>query len=337
MAQYKVPQDVEADDKLLGPFTFRQFVYLLVVGAFTIAAIVLYQIFPILSIIPIPPILFLLILALPIKKDQPMETYLAAIISFYLKPRTRLWHPGQRESTIKITAPKIIEENRAREISGEEATHRLSFLANIVDSGGYAIKNNTAIREDFVAEASGVNDIFETHHFDSLSQVIAKDESAYHDEVVKGMREAIAKNNFSDLTHQPIISRGTTISSAPPAPTPISVPSPSPSSSQIPTPALSSMPSLIATSSPSTTPPFNIYKDRPLSSSKSLYGSAVVVKPGPQPVSDRPNLQKTTITNPPKPSIIELANNPDYTVATIAKEANRIKGKESGEVFISLH
>jgi hypothetical protein len=24
MAQYKVPQDVEADDKLIGPFSFRQ-------------------------------------------------------------------------------------------------------------------------------------------------------------------------------------------------------------------------------------------------------------------------------------------------------------------------
>ncbi|MCF0232804.1 MAG: PrgI family protein, partial [Enterococcus sp.] len=30
MAQYKVPQNVEADDKLLGPFSFRQFIYLLV-------------------------------------------------------------------------------------------------------------------------------------------------------------------------------------------------------------------------------------------------------------------------------------------------------------------
>ena len=39
----------------------------------------------------------------------------------------------------------------------------------------------------------------------------------------------------------------------------------------------------------------------------------------------------------PKPSIIELANNTDYTVATIAKEANRINRKDEGEVFISLH
>ena len=30
MGQYRVPQDVEAEDKILGPFSFRQFVYLMI-------------------------------------------------------------------------------------------------------------------------------------------------------------------------------------------------------------------------------------------------------------------------------------------------------------------
>ena len=42
-------------------------------------------------------------------------------------------------------------------------------------------------------------------------------------------------------------------------------------------------------------------------------------------------------TESAKPSIIDLANNPDFSVATIAKEANRIKERDEGEVFISLH
>ena len=102
MAQYKVPQDVEADDKLLGPFSFRQFVYLLIAGGLIALAVGLFQIFPVLAIIPVPPILLFAALALPLKKDQPMETYLAAIVSYYLKPHTRLWTSGQRESTIQI-------------------------------------------------------------------------------------------------------------------------------------------------------------------------------------------------------------------------------------------
>ena len=82
MAQYKVPQDVEADDKLIGPFSFRQFVYLLVAAGLVALCIPLFNIFPLLIILPAPFILFLLALSLPLKKDQPMETYLSAVISF---------------------------------------------------------------------------------------------------------------------------------------------------------------------------------------------------------------------------------------------------------------
>ena len=71
MAQYKVPQDVEADDKLLGPFTFRQFVYLLIAAALVGILIFLFQLFPVLALIPLPFIALFGVLALPIKKDQP--------------------------------------------------------------------------------------------------------------------------------------------------------------------------------------------------------------------------------------------------------------------------
>ena len=95
MAQYKVPQDVEADDKLIGPFSFRQFVYLLIAAGLIAVAVALFQVFPVLAILPVLPALFLAILALPLKKDQPMETYVAALLSYYLKPRTKIWRPGQ--------------------------------------------------------------------------------------------------------------------------------------------------------------------------------------------------------------------------------------------------
>ena len=70
MAQYKVPQDVEADDKLIGPFSFRQFVYLLIAAGLIALAVGLFQIFPLLAIIQIPFVFFFLALALPLKKDQ---------------------------------------------------------------------------------------------------------------------------------------------------------------------------------------------------------------------------------------------------------------------------
>jgi hypothetical protein len=42
-------------------------------------------------------------------------------------------------------------------------------------------------------------------------------------------------------------------------------------------------------------------------------------------------------TTSPKPSIIELANNDVFSVETIAKQAKRVKERDEGEVFISLH
>ena len=300
MAQYKVPQDVEADDKLLGPFSFRQFVYLLIAGGLIALAVGLFQIFPLLAILPVPVILFFGALALPLKKDQPMETYLAALISYYLKPHNRIWTAGQRESTIKITAPKIVEENRVRDITGEEATHRLSFLADIVDSEGRAIKGGagSAIKEDLVAEANATNDMFETGHFDSLENTIAKDENNRHAKVLAEMREAIEKNENLRFENAALASVGTRFE-APAQPE-------------------------AAKAADTTKPMFDV--------SKSVFDSDAVVLP------TLPSEQKANenMAKKPESSIIDLANNSDFSVATIAKEAKRVKERNKGEVFISL-
>jgi len=289
MAQYKVPQDVEADDKLLGPFSFRQFVYLLICGGLIALAVGLFQIFPLLAIIPLPPILLFAALALPLKKDQPMETYLAAVASYYLKPRNRTWKPGQKEATIQITAPKIVEEERTRNITGEEATHRLSFLADIVDTGGYAIKGmgmNHANME-LAAEAVQTQDMFEASDFGNLGNTIARDENQRHAEVVEEMKREIER------AENPLM--GTTGNNSEPPRVQPNFGSPT-----VVTPETSTMAKVVEKSD--------------------------VVEPA-----------KKEETKPTNPSIIELANNDEYSVATIAKEANRIKEREAGEVFISLH
>ena len=298
MAQYKVPQDVEADDKLIGPFSFRQFVYLLIAGGLVAIGVGLFQIFPILIIIPIPFVLLFLVLALPLKKDQPMETYLAAIVSYYLKPRTRRWTPGQRESTIMITAPKLREdESKARDITGEEATHRLSFLADIVDTGGYSIKGPgmQKVNDDLVMEANSMSDMFETHQFDNLEDTIEKDESKRHAKLVQEMRDVIKETERADGDVR-LKERDNTS-----------------------------------------------FDDQEAGVN---FDSDVVVKPLAKVVNnrERTNTVQKYGENGKKsgqmavnPSIIELANNPDFSVATISKEANRIKERDEGEVFISLH
>ena len=193
MATYKVPQDVEAEDRLLGPFTFRQFVYLLIAAITGALAAALFQIFPLLALLPAPVIFFFLVLALPLKKDQPMETYLAAIVSFYMKPNKRFWRPGQGETTIQITAPKIVEKSRTRDLSEEEASHRLSFLSNLIDSEGYAIRgnHNTNFTENFIADATDVNDFMDDSQNQNLINLMQKEKVARHAEIINQMKAAI--------------------------------------------------------------------------------------------------------------------------------------------------
>ena len=83
MATYKVIQDIEAEDKLLGPLTLKQFVYA------GVTAICLYASFLALTkhvtfllAIFLPPGLLTGFLAFPWKRDQPTEVWAVAKIRF---------------------------------------------------------------------------------------------------------------------------------------------------------------------------------------------------------------------------------------------------------------
>lgn len=348
MARYKVPQDVEADDKLLGPFSFRQCVYILIAGILLACAVGLFQIFPALAIIPVPFALFLLILALPLKKDQPMETYVAALISYWIKPRTRLWTPGQRESTIEISAPKIVEAPRTRNLTSDEATHRLSFLSDIVDSGGRSINGDTAVNRDFAAEAANTPDIFESGRFNSLSGTIRKDEDARRAAVVKEMQAAIEKNEYIGSAPTPSAPAKPAVPSVSPA---VIQPDSATSSHRDLYDFVSNLEAQNRASGPSAPEQQSSAPQRPLepqrtpeSAEKSqVEEQKIQEKSRAETHSEKTATEKSSKNpspNSPNQDIIELTTDSDLSIATIQKEAGRINKKHNrdpGEVFISLH
>ena len=81
MATYKVPQDVEAEDKLLGPFTFRQFIYLLISAAGIAVIFGLFQIFPLLAIIPSPLLVSFSFLLYHLKKINQWKSILPPLLA----------------------------------------------------------------------------------------------------------------------------------------------------------------------------------------------------------------------------------------------------------------
>ncbi len=313
MAVYKVPQDVEADDKLIGPFSFRQFIYLIVVALAIAMAWGLYQLFPLLVVIPLPIILLFGALALPLRKDQPMEIYLAAMISFYLKPRRRLWDADGIESLIEITVPKTVDIQRTKNISQGEAQERFGYLAELVDSQGWAVRGqgvqapNNALNSDVYFEAQQTPDILDTNT--AVSQSL---------DFMIGQSDAKRHQDMIDRMHQPAI---TTQTQTQPAPAPQTY---NFFASQQPAPEPYVAPVQTQTAQ------VPVVNPQPQQAPQ-------MMPPIPQPIA--PTITPVNTSEKPIPAgIINLANNADLSIETIAREANRINQQQDmqDEVVIKL-
>jgi len=333
MATYKVPQDVEADDKLIGPFSFRQFIYLIIVALAGVGAWGLSKVFIGLAIIPLPVILLFGALALPLRKDQPMEIYLAAIISYYLKPHKRLWDPDGIESLVEITVPKVVEIRRIKDITQDDAQQRFSYLANIVDSQGWAIRGDgttaqspsTTMNTDLFIEAQSAEDVF-----DGTSSVAQTFGAMMDKEAGRVRQEAIDRMHMPAPAVQPVIQ---------PVAPPVAQPAyaqqqPAPQSTPQ-NPAAGYAFPAPATDIPA--PTYNPYPDI----------QQTVIQPMNDPLHQAtqsapipaPQTPPTTSDKPVSADIINLANNSDLSIETIARQAHRIQEKEndmSEEVVISL-
>jgi len=90
MAQYQIPQYIEVEDKIVGPFTLRQFLYL--AGAAGIIFILSFflKVFS-LVVIAIPIGALALSLAFIRINNRPFSVYLKSLLSFVFKSKRYLW------------------------------------------------------------------------------------------------------------------------------------------------------------------------------------------------------------------------------------------------------
>lgn len=335
MAVYKVPQDVEADDKLIGPFSFRQFVYLIIVALAIAGAWALGQLFLPLMAIPLPVIILFGALALPLRKDQPMEIYMAAIVSFYLKPRKRLWKPDGITSLIEITVPKSVEVQRTKDLSQSEASQRLSYLANVVDSQGWSVRGvgaptpNSPMNVDAYYAAQQTEDILDNNApvSQNIDHMIDEADSRRRQEMINRMHQVPSEPPV--VAAPPIINPYDTFLNQQPATQPVEdtfVAMPAPQAPQA--------------AADDTSVHFDPYPaDIRQTVIRPLTEQPVQQQPPaatPPPVAPAPS----TSVKPVSPDIINLANQHDLSIETMAREANRIKQKEAklseDEVVISL-
>lgn len=155
MATHRVPQDVEADDKLLGPLSLKQFIFIVLGLGFGYLTFFFFsRIHPISALIWLPPTIVFLVLGGYQRKDQPVEVFLMSALRFYLKPRKRKWDQEGYEERVKITAPPKVEHHYTKNFTGTEAYSRLTNLSHMMDSRGWASKVATDWQNPQLATAA---------------------------------------------------------------------------------------------------------------------------------------------------------------------------------------
>lgn len=95
--QFQVPQNIDMEDKIIGPLTLIQFLYLLVGGIIDYLLFISFGSSLIFWIIGLPVAVFALALAFLKIQDQPLAHFVKAGLVYLSRPKTRLW---QREGLI---------------------------------------------------------------------------------------------------------------------------------------------------------------------------------------------------------------------------------------------
>lgn len=136
MGQYKVPQDVEAEDKLIGPLSLRQFIYAIVAIIWGALMWVIFKNVPIIAIILILPVSgVFLALAFGRKEGQTFENYALALVRFAVMPRKRFW---MKDTSVVIVKEAPPPPKKAEDIERDprQVRGQLQQLALILETQG---------------------------------------------------------------------------------------------------------------------------------------------------------------------------------------------------------
>ncbi|PIR54844.1 hypothetical protein COU74_03810 [Candidatus Peregrinibacteria bacterium CG10_big_fil_rev_8_21_14_0_10_36_19] len=143
--QYKVPQDVQREDTIIGPLTLKQ------IGILGIGGGIAYAIYVTLAKnwmieVWLPPtgIVVMITLAFAFLKvhNLPFHIYLMSLIEFHYLPKKRIWIQGAGTPFVPPFQEKKIEKKIDTAPKKEQKS--IEELAEILDSKG---KKHSAIQE----------------------------------------------------------------------------------------------------------------------------------------------------------------------------------------------
>lgn len=134
--QFVVPQFIDAEDKIFGPITARQFIILLVAG------LVDFALFKLLSfvwflLIGVPVIAIAGVFAFTKINGQVFHYFMLNILQTFKRPRLRVWDKVYSDSELKeMMRDELPPPPIARPQKAPLSSSRLNELTLVVNTGG---------------------------------------------------------------------------------------------------------------------------------------------------------------------------------------------------------
>lgn len=134
MSQFKVPQNIDLEDRIFGPLTLKQFIYLMSGGMIIYASFEIFEPF-LFWIIALPTALLTLSLTFVKIQDQPFAKFLTSAAFFMVKPKKRKWHkdPASEKFTEETLPERELPKEKPHTIKTVEKS-QLESLANLLDT-----------------------------------------------------------------------------------------------------------------------------------------------------------------------------------------------------------
>ena len=139
--QYQIPQDVEIEDKVIGPLTLRQFFFLMAGLGLSLGVYVLLSKtqlpFFLKFFISSPPALIFTSLAFLKFNGRKLDSYVSPFFDFLSKPKRRIWkkeeyHPNQKKLEKELTTEPTVSITTKAPL--EQLSEQIEALSKTVDT-----------------------------------------------------------------------------------------------------------------------------------------------------------------------------------------------------------
>ena len=121
--RFSVPQFIEIEDKIFGPFTFKQFIYLAGGAGISFLVFEIIPYFFLAIILALPIAAFSIALAFYKINDKPFILIVEAAFNYVLKDKLYIWKKGLRgikaaeESTEEISYVPKLSDSKLKDLS----------------------------------------------------------------------------------------------------------------------------------------------------------------------------------------------------------------------------